>query len=244
VISVIIPSKTASNLIPCVEAVRKHEPGISITWIDDRHKQFYRSTEDDEHADVSRAAGLPFINTIKGVSPFVFARNVNIGIRASLGESVPDHPGVVDAPFDGVVLLNDDAILKTPGGFSVMAQAALDHPEYGLISATTNLAGNPQQRPQGVGLREAQRVVAFVCVYIPRTTIERVGLLDERFTAYGWEDNDYCRRVRAAGLKLGVHDGCYVDHGSLKSTFRGDPKAAGDIRGGAEIYRAKWGDLA
>jgi len=90
-----------------------------------------------------------------------------------------------------------------------------------------------------------------VCVLIPRRTIETVGLLDERFgglTAngqriYGWDDNDYCRRVRNAGLKIGIHDGCYVDHGSLKSTFRGDPRAAGDISAGRELYLAKWGDL-
>lgn len=224
-ISVIIPSKTASNLDACALAIVRHEFGkCRVVCVDDG----VEFTEDRSVLDFAVDDWLP------GDKPFVFARNINRGILFAIS----------DSDCEGVVLLNDDAILQTPDGFSIMAQACKEHPEYGLISATTNLAGNPQQKPHGVGLRQADRTVAFVCVYIPRTTIERIGLLDERFTAYGWEDNDYCRRVLQAGLNLGVHDGCYVDHGSLKSTFRGDPKAAGDIRGGAEIYRAKWGDLA
>ena len=48
--------------------------------------------------------------------------------------------------------------------------------------------------------RDEPRTVAFVCVLIPRRTIERIGLLDERFCFYGFDDNDYCRRARIAGL--------------------------------------------
>ena len=34
-LSVIIPSRTASNLIACVEAVRRHEPEARIVVVDD-----------------------------------------------------------------------------------------------------------------------------------------------------------------------------------------------------------------
>jgi GT2 family glycosyltransferase len=164
----------------------------------------------------------------RGAKPFIFARNVNIGIKAC-----PDA--------DGYVILNDDAILQTPGGFSLLAQAAKDNPEYGIIAATTNNVGNPNQQPRGVGLREELRMVCFVAVYIPRTTIEKVGLLDERFVGYGMDDDDYSLRVRNAGLKIGIHDGCYVDHGSLKSTYRGDPTAPADFRPNLELFKQKWG---
>lgn len=218
-ITVIIPSKTWVNLHKCVEAISQMEPLIKILVVDDGLDLIHE-----------RRLWLYERNSsiLEGKKPFVYSRNCNTGISHCSGD---------------VVLLNDDAILKTKSGFCLLQRSIMEHPEYGLVSATTNLAGNPQQRPKGIGLREANRVVAFVCVYIPRTTIETVGLLDERFTAYGFEDNDYCRRVRNAGLKLGVHDGCYVDHGLLRSTFRGDPKAPADIRPGAAIYRAKWGDL-
>ena len=208
--TVIIPSRTLSNLEACVKAVRENEPTARIIVVDD---------------------GLevidPYTRTIKGVKPFVYSRNINLGIQA--------------AGTDDVVLLNDDALLKTPGGFSFI-QKARDH--YGIIAATCNNVGNKNQYPQGSGcIRFEPRMVCFVAVYIPRSTIDLVGLLDERFTGYGSEDDDYCRRVREAGLKIGIHDGCYVDHGSLRSTFRGDPKAGGDIRQNKLIYRQKWGDL-
>ena len=85
-------------------------------------------------------------------------------------------------------------------------------------------------------------MVCFVCVYIPRTTIERVGLLDERYVDYGSEDDDYCLSVRKAGLKIGIHDGCYVEHGKLPSTFRSGRNA--DIRPNKARLRDKWGDDA
>lgn len=222
-LSVIIPSKTASNLVPCAEAVRRHDPNALVVVVDDGLDQ----------AAIAPYREYPSL-VIPGVKPFIFARNCNRGIEAARELVETD-----------VILLNDDAILQTPGGFTAMQRAAEEHPEYGIISATTNVAGNLDQFPRGIGLRDAgANCVAFVCVLIPYRTIEAVGHLDERFTAYGWEDNDYCRRVRNAGLKVGIFDGCYVDHGSLRSTFRGEAHAAGNIYDGMKIYRQKWGDCA
>jgi GT2 family glycosyltransferase len=227
-ISVVISSRLASNLVPCIESVRCREPALRIIVVDDGL--------DLSEGDAKSKTECFLCDTdpalrVAGGKPFVYARNCNIGIRA--------------AGDDDVILLNDDALLRTPNGFSQMQTITNIHEEWGIISATTNVVGNPaQQQHVGRGLRDEPRAVAFVCVLIPRRTIERVGLLDEDFTAYGWEDNDYCRRVRHAGLKIGIFDGCYVDHGSLQSTFRGDPRSAGDIRAGAEIYKSKWGDLA
>lgn len=233
-LSVVIPSKTASNFNVCAQAVRECEPDARIVLVDDG-------------IDPSAMTFTPQLNPftlICGAKPFCFSKNVNLGILATRILYAGEFS-------DNIVVLNDDAILKTDGGFTLLQQAAEEHPEYGIISATTNVAGNPEQYPRGVGLRTSATTVAFVCVLIPRRTIDRVGLLDERFGGntpdgrriYGWDDNDYCRRVREAGLMIGIHDGCFVDHGSLQSTFRGHPHAAGNIEAGAEIYRAKWGDL-
>lgn len=219
--SVIIPSRTLSNLLPCIEAVRKHEPLAEIIVVDDGI--------DWTEAPLPWLQMVPPVTVIRGAKPFIFSRNCNLGIKACEGD---------------VILLNDDALLETPFGFHEIEETSHAHPEFGVISAVTNVVGNLAQQPKDEGLREEPRTLAFVCVYIPRRTIALVGLLDERFTAYGHDDNDYCRRVRAAGLKLAIFDDCYVDHGSLHSTFRGSPRTAGDIRAGQEIYRAKWGDTA
>jgi hypothetical protein len=188
-LTVIIPSKTDRNLGACVAAVRAAGEACRIIVADD--------------FDGAARFLLPQYETVdwqKGINPFVFSRNVNIGIRAAEG--------------DDVILLNDDALLKTRGGFTAM---------------------------QRIGLREEPRMVCFVCVFIPRRTIETVGLLDERFVGYGCDDDDYCLRVSRAGLKIGIFDGCYVDHASLRSTFRGTALSAGDYRANLKIFTEKWG---
>lgn len=225
-ISVIIPSKTMSNLVPCIQAVRDCEPDVSVIVIDDGIAGF------NPRPDEFQGAIIP------GEKPFSFPQACNIGIQAT--------------GSDDVVLLNDDAILRTARGFSLLQECADRHPEFGLISATTNVAGNPDQFQRDLGLRETQRGLAFVCVFIPRRTIDKIGLMDERFGGltedgrrkYGYCDQDFTRRVRMAGLKIAVHDGCFVDHESLQSSFRGNPHASGDVSVCREIYQAKWGDLS
>lgn len=220
-LSVVIPSKNIQNLQADISAIRENGETCRIIWVDDY--------SDELIANPPISLKIPGGNfeSVPGEKPFVFARNVNIGIKA--------------AGTDDVLILNDDAMLKTPGGFSLLQRAAEEHPEYGIIAATTNVVGNLNQKPKGVGLREDPRMVCFVAVLVPRRTIDAVGLLDERYVGYGMDDDDYCLRVRNAGLKIGIHDGCFVDHGSLPSTYRGKGGPGGDFRPNLELFKQKWG---
>jgi GT2 family glycosyltransferase len=243
-LSVIIPSKNINNLVPCVRAVRQHEPSAEIIVIDDGlpNVGIMRGLDRRDRAAFD---GVWFVG---GMKPFVYARNCNIGIAEAYR-----HPDTIDVSThtevryvpgenpDGVVLLNDDALLMSPGGFTLLAQAASDHPEYGVIGGVSGVTGNRNQRPRGIGLREDSRMVCFFCVYIPRTTIERIGLLDERYVGYGLDDDDYCWRVKNAGLKIGIHDGCVVDHGSLTSSYRGDPRTPADYGPNLKLFIQKFG---
>jgi len=215
-LSVIVPSKTDANVVRCAEAVRKHEPGARIIVVDDGLKLDW----------LPRPDLMPAIG-IRGAKPFVFARNCNLGIVA--------------AGSDDVALLNDDALLESPGGFSLLQQCAAEHQEFGIIGATTNVTGQPLQWRKDVGLREVPSI-AFVCVLIPRRTIDLLGMLDERYClGYGCEDADYCEAAKRAGLKIGVHDGCFVDHASLHSSFRGEPHSCGDFSRNLALFNQKWG---
>ena len=196
--SVIIPSKTFASLEVCIDAIRNANETCKIIVVDDGVKWPSPGITDwlDEH------------NTelCIGDTPFVFSRNINIGIRA--------------AGQDDVILLNDDAILQTAEGFTLLQNEAEEHQEYGVIAAATNNVGNSNQKYQGLGLREDPRMVCFICVLIPRRTINKIGLLNENFKGYGFEDDNYCLRIRNAGLKIGIYDFCMVDHYTLPSTFR------------------------
>lgn len=222
-LAVVIPSASVRNLEQCLAALTKAEPAMPVVVVSDG-------------LDLGALVALRFPNATvtSGIKPFVFARNINIGIGAAGEWYEPE----------GFILLNDDALVQTPGGFTALGEEADARPDYGIISAVTNSAGNPNQYSRGSGFRDEPGMVCFVCVLITASALKRAGSLDERFTAYGWEDNDFCRRVRECGLRIGISESCFVDHLSLTSSFRGQPRASGDISKGAEIYRAKWGDLA
>ena len=69
----------------------------------------------------------------------------------------------------------------------------------------------------------------------------RVGHLDERFTGYGFEDNDYCRRVDRAAMLLGTYEACVVRHGSpIESTFRSRHDFQTLYAMNDAIYKEKW----
>jgi len=176
------------------ESVELHEPGRKVVVF-----------SGDAHDHLERAAvGW---EQVCGVEPFVFARNANLGIRAA-------------APSD-VLLINDDCRLTGPL-VAELERLSRENPEFGLIAPQVRGGvGNRFQREQWrpSDLTVSTERLAFVCVFIPRSTLDLVGLLDERFTGYGGDDVDYCHRVRAAGLKLGITGRATVVHGDGRSSF-------------------------
>jgi GT2 family glycosyltransferase len=130
---------------------------------------------------------------IPGQKPFVFARNANIGMRHADSD---------------VILLNDDTELSTSGGFSLLAKSE----RRGITSARVI---GPWAFKRGM--------CSFVCVFIPKETQQTVGELDEQFVKYGYEDDDYCRRVVQAKQPINLCDKCVVTHyHPSRSTFHGE----------------------
>lgn len=212
-LSIIIPSKTASNLKQCVKSVRACGESGRIIVVDDGI----------DWGAVDREG----LEIIAGQKPFIFARNCNLGIDA--------------AGSDDVILLNDDALLTTRCGFSLLQKSAETNQEFGCIGSTTNVTGQRLQKPHGIGLRPVHHI-AFMCVLIPRRTIDKIGKLDERYCIdYGVEDRDYCEMISRAGLKVGVHDGCFVDHSLLTSSFRGRPMSPGRSDKNRALFLKKFG---
>jgi GT2 family glycosyltransferase len=196
----VIPSARFSNLKGCVESILENEPGCTPKDI----------LVVDDGASLEAPKDFP-VTWIPGTKPFVFARNANLGIMKAC---------------ENVVLMNDDARLRTPKGFSKIKEQDFKNPGWGVISPSIRgVVGNPEQQHQGVpGIREARGTLAFICVYISFFAIAKVGMLDDRFTAYGGDDMDYCRRTKKAGFKLGIFDDCMVTHDEAPSTFRTKPE--------------------
>lgn len=222
--SVVTLSKLAENLNAFVDALLRCEPSLPK----------HRIIVVNDGARQSAARHCMDLTWLDGMQPFIFARNANIGLRHAFEYQQADF----------AVLMNDDALLISRNGLSHLTAAHARHPNYGILSAATNLIGNENQirrsdAPAGI-IRREPRMLCFVCVSISRACWQAVGELDERFIGYGFDDDDYSRRALKAGFRLGVLDACYVDHAALHSTFRGDPRNSGPLEQNRRIFLEKW----
>lgn len=223
--SIVIPTRNASNLAACIAAVRDAGEKARIIVVDDGINFNDWKCSGVVQDDLKRLG----VELVTGRKPFVFARNVNLGIEAA-GE-------------DDVILLNDDALLESHHGFTKLQRAVTEFPNYGIIGAVTDMTGQPLQHPQKVGLRSVGHI-AFVCVAIPRRTINELGGLDERYCLdYGCEDRDYCEAVVRSGKLVGVLDDCFVNHSKLVSSFRGTAQGQTSFARNYELLIKKWGTI-
>jgi GT2 family glycosyltransferase len=247
--SVIIPSARPENLIQCAKSVFRTHPGLEP----------HRVVVVDDGARAGAERELPpGITWVEGVKPFIYARNVNLGVAAS-------------SPND-IVILGDDSEILTERCFDRLAAFLSDHPNLAVLSTgVRGMVGNPRQSvfdpdlqanlnipinerirkkpgrplpPQPISFRMEKESLAFVCVMIPRTIWIRLGTLDERFSGYGCEDSDYCRRARECGLDLGIYYECGVEHGVVPSTFRTRLDWESQFRENIARLEEKWREQA
>jgi GT2 family glycosyltransferase len=167
---------------------------------------------------------------------FSFPRNANIGIRAA-------------APHD-VFLVNDDVSFLRHGTLADLERIAYSDPSIGILSPQFfGTVGNPLQMKSAhlTGLTYSTERLCFTGVYLKRSVLDRIGELDERFSGYGCDDDDYCRRLQEKCLWLAVTPEVVLKHGygnahSTSSFFRslgaGVLTSAEKMR---EIYLQKWG---
>lgn len=184
-------------------------------------------------------------------TPFCFSQAINGAIGAS--------PAGCD-----LLVLNDDAEIVTDY-WKTRSERLLASPvtqDFGIISLSIDGegVGNPQQRLRDIDrmlepearLRvvETDRTVAFVGVLIRRKAWDAVGLLDERFVGYGFEDDDYCRRMRAAGFLVGITSRVVIKHGrdgrphsSSFIRYNGQRRWQEMFSENQRRYYEKWGTL-
>ena len=179
--------------------------------------------------------------TVAGPYKFSMAGNANLGWKA------------VDPSHD-ILYIGDDVRFTSPDSVERLRDLANSDPTIGMLSARIiGGADNALQThpPQNKTLVYSDRYLALVCTYIKRGTIDAVGYLDnETFKGYGWEDVDYSRRVKNAGLRLAVAPQVEVTHGlqrqGTETFIRNDKGYTEEIdaqsAANEQAFLKKWGD--
>jgi GT2 family glycosyltransferase/glycosyltransferase involved in cell wall biosynthesis len=183
----------------------------------------------------------------------VIANSENRGFAAAVNQ------GLARATGELLVVLNNDTVV-TPGWLRTFQRHLRNDPRIGLIGPITNNIGNEarvvtayqdleeMQEEQvkltgrNAGIAFDIKVLAFLCVAMPREVYERIGPLDEAFGVGFFEDDDYCMRVRAAGYRIACAEDVFIHH-ELSASFQKVDRSARDalFARNRAYFESKWG---
>lgn len=108
-----------------------------------------------------------------------------------------------------VILCGDDIRFDSPF-IDELQKTAYSDPTVGV--ATIQLHG---QSP-------------FVCGYFKRHVLDKVGEMDLRFTGYGHDDGDWCKRMEVAGYHTLCTEGIQARHGGGSTFYRRQREEGGE----------------
>jgi len=127
------------------------------------------------------------------------------------------NAGFKEIPEGDILIFNDDLYIHTENLDIEMSEVARIEAEIGLVVPVMTHVMNPEQYPenrQAKRYAELQRPVSSTCMYIAREVLKAVGYFDEAYdVGWGYNDKDYCRRVKRAGYKTVIAYNGFIEHG-------------------------------
>jgi GT2 family glycosyltransferase/glycosyltransferase involved in cell wall biosynthesis len=176
-----------------------------------------------------------------------FAVNANRAMRAA-------------RPGDDVVLLNSD-VVALPCWLEALQYTAYGHDDIGMVGPkllypdrTIQSAGSYRNlgapewfdhryRFRALDYAPAEQVVPCIamtgaCIYAKRSTIDAIGLLDERYPM-AYEDVDWCLRAWEAGQRVLYQPFAALFH--LESKTRGTEQGERELES-QRLFWERWGD--
>lgn len=240
-VTVVIPSyRDADHVEALVASIRRttRRALMHIVVTDD--------ASGPEH--VARLRAIAGVEVVAAEENRGFAANVNRGLRAA-------------DPRHDVVLLNSDTV-ALDGWLACLQYAAHRDADVGIVGArllypdgriqfggTVRNLGAPEWFDHRFRFKPADwgpacvggeaLAVTGACMYVRRTLIERVGLLDEQYPM-AYEDVDWCLRAWQAGMRVVYYPAAALEHREsvTRGTIQGDREVASQ-----RLFWSRWGDF-
>lgn len=226
VVVVVLNWNGAADTLECLASLNTSSyPSFRILVVDNG------SSDDSVPRLLAAHPGLWLLETGSNLG---FAGGNNVGIRAALA-----------AEADIVLLLNNDTTVA-PDWLERFVDASRTLPEGSVLGAKICYSGEPETiwhfgarwneqlcrfQLMGRGAHEAQwpdveraDLIIGCCMWLPRGTIEAVGLLEEAFYL-NYEETDWCSRARRVGFSLYSIPRVKVWH-KISASFLGRPHNA------------------
>ncbi|MBU5350257.1 glycosyltransferase family 2 protein [Paenibacillus lautus] len=231
--SIIIPTFNGKDLLKdCIYSIKRHtkEP-FEIIVVD--------NGSSDGTVDICRQEGITFISLASNVG---FPAACNKGLKIATG--------------DTILLLNNDVIV-TRNWLQNMLNCLNSETNIGIVGPLTNYASGKQQidmpytsleemssqlnEPDAKKWLQVERIVGM-CFLFKRELMDRIGLLDERYSPGHFEDDDYCYRARNAGYTLRIAGDVFVfHHGSASFAKQDMSQVKHLIDKNRQKFMDKWG---
>lgn len=240
-VCIVIPSyRDAERVATLVASIQKTVPrGMARIIVAD-------DASGSEH--VERLKAIEGVELVEGETNSGFAANVNRGLCAA-------------DPEQDIVVLNSDMEART-GWLGCLQYAASQEDDVAIVGArllypdgriqfagTVRNLGAPEWfdhryrfKPENWGpaaLPGPVLAVTGACMYVRRETIERIGLLDERYPM-AYEDVDWCLRAWEADMRVMYFPGASLYH--HESVTRGTDVGERE-RESQRVFWERWGDF-
>ncbi|MBU3113564.1 glycosyltransferase [Clostridium lacusfryxellense] len=174
-----------------------------------------------------------------------FPKGCNIGIAASDKEN-------------DILFLNNDTVV-TPRWLDNLKACIYSDVKVGATGSITNYCSNYQSisvpysgiedmipfadannisNPQK--WEERIRLVAF-CMLIKRDVLNKIGIMDERFTPGNFEDDDLCMRIIESGYKMMLCNDSFIHHFGSSSFNKDQTNFINILTSNRIKFENKWG---
>ena len=230
--------KRASIIIPCWNQVRYTRQCVRsvLRWT---RAPFELILVDNGSTD-GTAAFLSELRESAGAR--IIANRRNLGFARAVNQ------GMASANGKYLVWLNNDAVV-TREWLDRLIACAERSPRIAAVGPVVN--GDDGRRPMNLNWAAAALALANggktfraawltgYCLLLKRAAVRRVGPLDLRFEEGGYEDYDYCLRLRRAGYELAVAQDAFVFHHWHRS-FASGAKHRERMAANRRVFRDKW----